>query len=237
MSSFRGAIDFHSHILPSIDHGCKDIDECRGQLALMSESGTSLAVATPHFYPHEHKVSDFISNVSYAVSLMHAAKIENSPCIALGAEVLLCHNLHKMEGLEKLYIRGTNILLLELPMNRLSDAYLDTVEAIMENGTTVVLAHIDRYLRDYEETIDTLLSMGAYAQINAHSLSSGKIRRKLVSYLEQSDKICAVGSDLHGVDKTAYKKFVKAGKLLGEYYPTIMKRSEKLLQDAEIINI
>ncbi len=228
-------IDFHSHILPSVDHGCTDIDECRSQLALMKKSGAELAVATPHFYPHEHTVSVFSENVSYAIEQMTSANIQTAPKLCVGAEVLLCDNLQKMEGLSKLYIRGTNVLLLELPLNQLTASQLDTVEALIESGAKVVLAHIDRYLPLYGKTIDALLDMGAYAQINACSLSNRKIRNKIFSYLESGDRICAIGSDLHGADSSSYKKFIKAKKLLGEYYPEIMNRSEKLLRDAQLI--
>ncbi len=228
-------VDFHSHILPSVDHGCADIHECRKQLGLIRRSGTDITVATPHFYPQEHEVAHFLKKVSRSLDKLQSSDIKSGVRVALGAEVLLCPNLHSMSDLEKLCIRGTNVLLLELPLYSVDTFILDTVDEIIQKGFTVVLAHIDRYLYEFEEAIDILLSMGAYAQINAESLHSSKTLKKIVYYLEQTEKICAVGSDLHGRDKSAYKKFVKAQRVLGEYYPSIMKRSQSLLKDAEIL--
>ncbi len=235
MSDKLTVIDFHSHILPALDHGCTGLDQCREQLALMKQSGTDIAVATSHFYPNEHAPTKFRSDVDNAISMIKEANINVSPRLAIGAEVLLCRNLHLMEGFDGLCIRGTNVLLLELPMKKLSHGYFDTVEQIIRGGTRVVLAHIDRYIRDYDEDIDTILSMGAYAQVNAYSLATGKIRKRIVEYLETTDKICALGSDLHGVDTQSYKKFVKAEKLLGEHYEPIMKRTASMLAGAEFI--
>ncbi len=230
-------IDFHTHILPALDHGCADIDECHKQLALMKASGTDIAVATSHFYPHEHKVDEFVTKVDSAIAQIKQAQITDAPKLMLGAEVLLCRNLHKMQGFKELCIRGTNVLLLELPLNPLKDAHFDTVETIINDGYAVVLAHIDRYLKKFGDEIDTLLSMGALAQINAYSLASGSTRKKILSYLESTDKICAIGSDLHGADEANYKKFIKAEKILKEFYPTIMDRSRMLLGEADVITL
>ena len=230
-------IDFHSHILPSVDHGCKNIDECRKQLAIMKASGTDIAIATSHFYPHEHNPDDFITSVDSAVSRIKEANITDAPKLIVGAEVLLFPNLHKMQGFNKLCIQGTNVIILELPLTSLSNVHLDTVEAIINSGYTVVLAHIDRYLKSFSDNIDTLLSMGALAQINAYSLASGATRRRILSYLESTDRICAIGSDLHGADISNYKKFIKAAKILKEHYPIIMERSRMLLSKANVITL
>lgn len=225
--------DFHSHILPSLDHGCANVGECRTQLELMHENGTSLAVATPHFYPHMHKSDIFYKNSELAVSQIKSANITNAPELCLGAEVLLCDGLENMKNLPLLCIRGTQVILLELPTHSLKNSNYDTVDTILSRGYTVVLAHIDRYLKKNQEDIDNLLSMGALAQINAEALFSRSSMRKINKYLEQTDKICALGSDLHGAEPSRYADFAKAHKVLKDYYDVIMSRTETLLLGAE----
>lgn len=237
MAALLTVTDFHSHILPALDHGCEDLDQCIEQLAIMKKHGTDIAVATSHFYPQQHSVPHFLEKVEWATQRMKAASICDAPRITIGAEVLLCANIHAMPDFDKLCIRGTRTILLELPMRQLDDRHIETVEQILSQGYTVVLAHIDRYLDDLEDEIDTLLSMGALAQVNAHSLSRGAIKKKILSYLESGDKICALGSDLHGDDEGAYKKFVKASKLLKEHYPIIMKRTASLLEGAQFLEL
>ena len=229
--------DIHSHILPYVDDGATDMDNATQLLKMAKENGISTILATPHFYPHEHSVEQFTNDVSLAIERMQTAGIEQSPRIALGAEVLLCRNIHHMEGFEKLCIRGTRTLLLELPMFPLTDEHFATVEQIIGEGYTVLLAHIDRYLGELEDQIDTLLSMGALAQVNAYSLFSGSVKKRILRYLEDSDSICAIGSDLHGVDEKIYKKFVKAQKVLKDHYPTVMARSADLLSGAQLLEL
>ncbi len=229
-------IDFHSHILPHVDHGSNSFDEARTQLSIVKAGGVGTIVATPHFYPHVHNVEDFLSSVNTAAERLAALKEEYQGLrVCLGAEVLVCDMLDKMPSLESLCIRGTKVLLLEMPSSGGWSRYLQSVENILGGGYTVVLAHIDRYMRHYEAEIENLLRLGAKAQINADSLASFFLRRRLMPYIE-SGAVCAVGSDLHGADKRGYKSFVEAEKKIGtENFEMIQKFSAELLQSADSI--
>ena len=229
--------DFHSHILPATDHGCKNIEECIRQLKLMSACGTDIAVATPHFYPHVHRVDKFTKKVDNAVNEIKSSDLQLPMSLAVGAEVLLCDGLNEMDGLDKLCIRGTKILLLELPLKQLTQSAYNTVEDIMSDGYTVVLAHIDRYLKSFSQGVNDLIALGAYAQINSSSLGSYSMKKKLHKYINDGDTVCAIGSDLHGDSKRDYKEFRKAKKLLGEDMEKIMLRTDKLLADAQMISL
>ena len=230
-------IDFHSHILPSVDHGCADTDVAISQLSIMKKGGTDIAVATSHFYPHIHKVENYKKSVSGAVEQLMSSGITHAPDITLGAEVLLCEKLHMMDGVEDLCIRGTKVLLLELPFVKLKDSHYDVAERLMADGYTVVLAHIDRYLAQYGDGIDELLDMGAVAQINASSLYSFSTRKRMSAYITKGEAVWAIGSDLHGADQKCYRQFVRSQRRLGKQFGEIMTRSEKLLSGAELIKI
>ena len=229
-------IDFHSHILPGVDHGSKNLEEAKSQLSLVRESGVEAIVATSHFYPHIHNLEDFLLRVDAAVKDIETLKDKYQGLrVYLGAEVLVCEMLDKMPDLERLCIRGTNVLLLEMPSTGKWDRYIQTVENIIENGYTVVLAHIDRYLSAYEDGIRKLLRLGAKAQINADSLRSIFERKKLIPYIENG-AVYAVGSDLHGANKKDYKAFVAVEKKIGaENFEAIQRRSTRLLNDANSI--
>ena len=43
--------DFHSHILPGVDDGSKDVEMSVAMLRTLAEQGVDRVVATPHFYP------------------------------------------------------------------------------------------------------------------------------------------------------------------------------------------
>lgn len=227
-------IDFHSHIIP-IDHGCQSIDDCRAQLELMSKSGTEIAVATPHFYPHVHKIDSFCQKRELAIDELKANAPDISPKLCLGAEVLLCEGMEDMTDLDSLCVKGTRVLMLELPMHTLKDGHFDTVEALIQNGYTVLLAHVDRYFDVCEEDVKTLLSMGALAQLNADALFHHSSHKKLRKYLKFTDCICALGSDIHGTSGKSYSHFARSPKILKDNYRTVMHRAKKLLRNAEII--
>lgn len=229
-------IDFHTHILPQLDHGCRDVATCSAQLELMARNGTAVAVATSHFYPHIHSVEQFTERSRRAVELMRSATVEAAPRILLGSEVLICRQIDEMKDIDKLCIDDTSVLLAELPSQSLKREYVDTVEALLKKGLNVVLAHIDRYLSTASDLIDEMLALGAKAQINADALLSPRSRKRLFGYIENGS-VCALGSDLHGADGSGYKAFAKAEKHLHEYYFEIMRRSAELLRGASVTEL
>ena len=231
-------IDFHSHILPGVDHGCKSSEESKKQLEVVSGSGVDMIVATSHFYPHVHKVDEFLYAVNIAKDKVAGfSEHYGDTKICLGAEVLACEMMENMEGLDRLCIRGTRCLLLEMPSSgSWSRTLMQSVENIMDDGYTVILAHIDRYVKRFSDGIDALIEKGAKTQINADSLGSFFERKKLMPYIE-GGCVYALGSDFHGSDKKTYKVFTDAKKNIGaENYERVMRKAEKLLADAEIIN-
>ena len=44
--------DFHSHILPGLDDGSKNVEESVKILKMMAEQGIERVAATPHFMLH-----------------------------------------------------------------------------------------------------------------------------------------------------------------------------------------
>ncbi len=224
-------IDFHSHILPCADHGSDGIKTSREQVALMNNAGVDTVVLTPHFYPHRHNVETFTAKISAAAEEL-VAECHTHPRFCVGAEVLYCEGIENMEGLERLCVKGTNTLLLELPMSEVwSRGMLYEIKRLC-GRYTVVLAHIDRYVEYHEDELAALISFGAVAQINISALYSKGTMKRLEGFFS-SGSVYAIGSDLHGRDKKTYRRFAKAAKKLGEEYYEIMSRSAKLLSAAE----
>ena len=221
-------VDFHAHILPCADHGSDSAETTAKQLQMIAAAGTEAVVATPHFYPNQDTVDSFLARREASAKALYDLQIPNAPQLFLGAEVLVCHGLSKMKGLERLAVVGTNVLLLEMPFRQWDSELLDTLEDIEELGLHPVLAHIDRYPRD---GVEQLLRAGFDAQLNAEGFkglfSPGRCRR----YLD-SGRVVALGSDLHGAVPGSYRDFVRACKKLGARAETVFERSAALLQKA-----
>ena len=223
-------IDFHAHILPRTDHGCDHSAMARNQLLLMKEYGTNAVVATPHFYPNQDSVESFLDRRDGAIIAMkRKIPLDDVPTVYPGAEVLVCASLHKMPELDSLTIKGTKVILLEMPYNVWSDDLIETVRGVSALGFTPVMAHIDRY--PAPEVARLLAETDALAQVNADAFCGIKSTKSLRAYIEEG-RVVALGSDLHGDKKRDYKRFVKMQKKLGPLADEVFARTAELLKDA-----
>ena len=222
-------IDFHSHILPGADHGSMGIDTSVGQVALQKSAGIRRIVATPHFYPDHKSIDPFLQQREKCAAKLKSSLKEDDPAVYLGAEVLICPSLDKVPGIEKLCIRGTRTILIEMPFTHFSDTLLYTVENLTKLDLQVVMAHIDRY--DIAD-VRNLMCLQVSAQINASSLVHRSKRRDLKPFFTDG-RVVAFGTDLHGTDKGTIKNYMKGLSKLGEYNEKqIAKETEKLLNGA-----
>ncbi|MBE6532487.1 MAG: hypothetical protein E7676_03130 [Ruminococcaceae bacterium] len=216
-------IDFHSHILPGADHGSASLEISNKQLALAKESGVNRVISTSHFYPHVHTVDTFLEkrNNAYSALLPHIPKDME---IRLGAEVLICNGIENLPGLERLFVNGTNTLLLELSFSDFRSEYAESVSTMVKNGVNVVLAHADRYNPAF---IEEMLACGAKIQLNAKALNTLFKRKVLYDWLSRG-VVVALGSDIHGVDKTAYSSLLKAYGKIGKYAESVCRESAEI---------
>lgn len=247
-------IDFHAHILPAADHGSDGLQTSLRQLALAKRADIELLAATPHFYPRQEELSDFLARrkrtwealcaalertesaassdverraSSAAVGGFCREATKAAPALRVGAEVQLCRSLHHMDGLEALCLAGTRVLLLELPADFSIRTYEQTLDGLLyERRLTVVLAHIDRYRAD---TVDFLLEWGFLAQLNASAFCHFRTRKQALCWA-QSSRVVALGSDLHGAEM-GYAEFLRARQRLGESYDSLMTRTAALLSE------
>ncbi len=228
---YPDVVDFHSHLLPGADHGSATVKESAAQLKFAKDAGVTRVIATPHFYPHRHSVESFLSRrkKSYK-SLVESDALNDAPQVRLGAEVLLCENLHKLPNLADLCIYGTNIILLELPFSDISDDHVKTVSRINEMGLDVVLAHGDEYRKS---DVEKFISIGANVQLNAHAFTSFFDKKEHVYTWLRDGVVVALGSDIHNKDRFAYKRFVKAKKKLGDHLDAICKKSDEIWEKSK----
>ena len=217
-------VDFHAHILPCADHGSNSVSTSLKQLKYAKEQGVNRIIATPHFYPHRHTLDMFLKRRAHAYEELASELTPDLPEIKLGAEVLLCEGLENFSGVEELCIIGTKTLLLELPFSDFRNEYADTASELMRRGIDIVLAHVDRYPR---ESIERMLDVGVTKfQLNASSLAKMFKKKHLLEWVNQG-LVVALGSDIHNEDKSAYKKFRKAIKVLGANAERIANASNK----------
>ena len=193
-------IDWHTHVLPRMDDGSRSVEESVAMLAALAAEGVSDVVATPHFYANRESLDSFLSRREGAYTALFAALSASLPRVRLGAEVAYYGGISKLEGLERLAICGTRVLLLELPFTRWTDYMIQEVLALTRTrGLVVVLAHVERYLSfGNDRALAALCREGVLAQANAFAFG-GVLRARPALRLLRTGCIQLLGSDAHNM--------------------------------------
>lgn len=201
-------VDFHSHILPAIDDGARDVTESLDMLRESKAQGVDIIVATPHFYADEDDPISFVHRRQEAYDTLKAAMRYNPddyPKILLGAEVLYFHGMADCDELSLLKIENSNVILIEPPMVPWSDFVLDEIESVGKNLRCIpVIAHIDRYmqiLNDYK-LIDKLSGRKVLVQCNASFFIKPHMKAYAAEYITDS-RVHLIGSDCHNMSSRA----------------------------------
>ena len=212
--------DLHTHILPGMDDGARDVDMACMMLENEVRQGVKTVALTPHYYGKNRNVEEFLKQRENAfLSLNNEVLKKNlkAPELLLGAEVYLTRNLASSEDLNRLCIDGTNTILIELPFEKWSSWVLREIERmIYSRDLKVVLAHPERYvtmLWDIKK-LKLLSEMGAVFQINADTVLK---RKGLVHKFLLSDFTCIVASDAHNTKTRESKIEAAVCKLSGRY--------------------
>ena len=211
-------IDLHTHILPGIDDGSRDVRESLELIRTEQEGGVNVIIATPHFYAQKTSVNGFLERRARAYDKVMEAVSQGSvrsdadqpgrPRILKGAEVYYFPGIGKAEHISSLTTEGTNTLLLEMPFSQWNRSVCSDVEdLIFRQGLKIVLAHVERYLsfqkdRKYWERI---LSLDLLVQFNAEDIirRSGlfgpdKKKKFCLEYIRNHDAFL-LGSDCHNM--------------------------------------
>lgn len=210
-------IDWHSHLLPGIDDGSRDVEESLALLRMEAEQGVDTVVATPHFFADDGSVDSFVEQRQKSYETLKSAMPEGSPDIVLGAEVRYYPGIGKLAELEKLSIGESKLLLLEMPMEKWTDYTVRELTGIARSGRVkLILAHIERYLGlQSESSWSRLYEAGVAMQVNASFFTGFTTKRTALSYL-LNGAIHLIGSDCHNTKYRPPK--------LGEAYKVIRRK-------------
>lgn len=197
--------DLHTHILPGMDDGARDVDTSLTLLRMEAEQGVDAVILTPHFYRDRENIPHFLDRRAKAVhaladALMALPEDERRtlPRLALGAEVAWMPNLAEWEELPRLCLGTSRHFLLELPFAPWSEQLVSQLyELPGRTGLTPVIAHIERYLKNQKsQHIEAVLSMGVPVQVSAEPLLH-PLRRGAVLRLLRERKAQLLASDAH----------------------------------------
>lgn len=159
------------------------------------------------------------------------------------AEVFFFRHMSEFEDLEKLTIRGTNVLLLEMPFDVWEDSYIREIEELCRNYK-VVLVHLERYMnfknRKYiRKVIEMTHRLPLYVQINCRSVAEGSRRKKLIKMFRKGEAHF-LGSDSHNMTRRPpnMESGMKAleDSLGADFVEQLKERNRRFLRDAQAEN-
>jgi protein-tyrosine phosphatase len=191
-------VDIHSHLLPGIDDGAKNIDDSKQLLEKVKKIGFSECITTPHVF------SGVWDNTFQRIlsTLDVTKKTLNEPNLRTAAEYMMDSNFfdHLKKGLPLLTLKE-NYILVEMSYLNAPIQLYDIIFEIQLQGYQPILAHPERYLfygGNWDE-FRKLKKAGCLFQLNLlsttgyYGIGVQKITQKLLD-LHLYD---FVGSDIH----------------------------------------
>lgn len=197
-------IDFHSHILPGIDDGARNLDTSMAMLEQIREQKVDYMVATPHFYASKDRMDSFLKKRANAWEQLseeiEKREFHNAPQFFLGCEVAFFDGISRADQIDSLTIGDTNLLLLEMPFVPWTTQNVREVEKLIsDRNFRVVIAHLERFIwmPGNKKGIQSLLELPVTIQVNAESFLEWKHRRALLKMFRDGTAHI-LGSDCHG---------------------------------------
>jgi len=196
----RIKIDCHTHILPAIDDGAKDVETSLGMLQTLQTQGVHTVVLTPHYYANHETPAEFLRRREASLkTLLNAGEMQLD--LVLGAEVHVTRELATLPDIEKLGVGDSGYMLLEMPYLPLADWMTETLENVYyQHNLKPILAHLPRYLAYYtEKDFDSLLHVQeVVVQVNAEDLQNRHTRKLVKDWIKRGVPIL-FGSDCHSL--------------------------------------
>lgn len=198
-------LDIHSHILPEVDDGARDVETAVKLLEMMNAQGITDVVATPHFDARYDDVDRFKQKTEYAREKLELhTRDKELPNVYMGSEVYYFKRMGKMQGLYELSLAKTRYILVELPTcSPIDNQVIHDIQDIYDNlGLMPIIAHIERYYgcRGFRKLVRLISNGSVLSQINAQAVLSheqGKICKKLI----KRGLVTFIATDAHSLER------------------------------------
>lgn len=203
-------IDFHTHILPGIDDGAKNMEETMNLLLEATRYGIDEIVLTSHYIEDYYDINvedrqKLLSNIKNALD-RNNINIK----LYLGNEIYISNNINKLIKENKAStINNTRYILFEMPFNSKPINLYDVVYEMLQYKFVPILAHPERYsfIQQNPSIVNDLIETGVLMQCNYGSFIGqyGKKAQIIIKKLLKNNLVDFMGSDVHRIN-TIYPK-------------------------------
>ena len=196
-------LDFHSHILPCLDDGAKDIDDAVMLASAMKDWGFERVTCTPHI---TNKFRNTPDTIRPAFEMLQEALNAKGVDLELkmSAEYRLVPETWP-EVLEKGWLMPIEdrFIIMELPIFDPSDIGnikpIEEFKKVISMGLTPILPHPERYFYLSRRELMSYVEAGVKIQSNYGSLAGlyGDAARQNALDLVAEDLVSYYGTDMH----------------------------------------
>ena len=198
--------DIHTHIVPGVDDGSRNLVESIELIESAVAQGVGIIVATPHSWGIDN--CGFGHMFSRFKDLREAVRARQIPVqLHLGCEMLVFADtiddcIRKLNDGRYPTLAGSHFVLTEFDPYETQDNMEYCLERIIAAGYVPVIAHAERYRRITISDIGALKNLGAMIQINGYSIANEKNcqTRQLANDCLAARMVDFIGSDTHRLD-------------------------------------
>ena len=226
-------IDIHTHILPGLDDGARDMEDSLSMAALALKSGVHTLVATSHAntFFKEYSIEEYLQRLEAFRKALDEVKLPLR--VFSGMEIYMTREVPRMirEG-RLLSLNQTGYFLTEFSFGIEQEEMDEMLHDLMELGVTPVIAHPERYrcVQESESGIAKWKNRGCLLQVNRGSIFGrfGSGAKQCVDRLLDQHMVTCIASDAHKpYERTTYMADVK--EYMEQEYS--FEYSKKLLYD------
>lgn len=202
-----GPCDFHSHLVPGVDDGARDLEDSLEGIERMKAAGFNRILTTPHLNASIGRepggFAPRFEEVRAAFETLRVAAAERWPEVQLaqGFEVMLDIPDVDLED-EGLRLAGTRFMLVEWPRLQIPPGTHRVIERLVASGIRPVIAHPERYggMEHTRSIAREWRDMGALLQVNYGSICGryGKSAKLVAGRLLREGLVSYLASDFHG---------------------------------------
>jgi len=198
-------IDIHSHILPAVDDGAKDLEEALQLLRMAVADGVSTQVLTPHI--HLDVYNNTPSSLMQAFTIFNKQVIEAGIKIKLrlASEIRITPELLNWSMTNKILWlgqwQGNKVFLLEFPHNKIPVGSINLLRQLRLQGITPMIVHPERNweLIEKPEKIKPFIEIGCLVQLTAASITGnfGRPSYRVAKILLENKWVTVIATDCH----------------------------------------
>ena len=196
--------DMHSHLIPGVDDGARDIDSSLQLIRGMYELGYRKLITTPHIMGDMYKNTPEV--ILERLEWVRAAVKKEGLAIEINAAAeyfLDDYVASLLKDNEPLLKVSGNMVLVEFSMAYPSHSLKDILFEMQMQGYQPIIAHPERYiyLEHNKGFYEELKDIGCLFQLNILSLTThyGKSVQELAHYLVKKNYYDLIGTDLHNL--------------------------------------